>query len=43
VQPAGSNGAAMGSPAGWYVDPSGQPQTLRYWDGDEWTKHTARR
>ena len=34
---------ACGAPAGWYVDPSGQPHTLRYWDGDEWTKHTARR
>ena len=31
------------APAGWYVDPSGQPHTLRYWDGSEWTKHTARR
>ena len=31
------------APAGWYVDPSGEPHTLRYWDGGEWTKHTARR
>ena len=30
-------------PAGWYVDPSGQPHMLRYWDGDQWTKHTAQR
>jgi hypothetical protein len=31
------------APAGWYVDPSGLPHTLRYWNGSEWTKHTARR
>ena len=35
--------AGASAAAGWYVDPSGQPHTLRYWDGDEWTKHTARR
>jgi hypothetical protein len=41
-----ANGAASlgtGAPAGWYVDPSGQPHTLRYWDGGQWTKHTALR
>ncbi|HUP75901.1 MAG TPA: M48 family metalloprotease [Acidimicrobiales bacterium] len=42
-QPVGSTGALAGAPAGWYLDPSGQPHTLRYWDGDGWTKHTARR
>lgn len=26
--------------AGWYPDPSGAPQQ-RYWDGTEWTEHTA--
>ncbi|WP_199832574.1 DUF2510 domain-containing protein [Gordonia iterans] len=26
--------------AGWYPDPAGQPQ-LRYWDGGQWTEHTA--
>ena len=31
------------APAGWYVDPSGMPRTLRYWDGSQWTKHTAYR
>jgi hypothetical protein len=44
VQPAGISPDNMPTaPAGWYVDPSGQPHTLRYWDGGEWTKHTARR
>ena len=33
----------QGAPAGWYVDPSGQPHTLRYWDGGRWTSHTALR
>ncbi|WP_354700066.1 hypothetical protein DSM112329_00328 [Paraconexibacter sp. AEG42_29] len=26
--------------AGWYADPRGE-QRLRYWDGDNWTAHTA--
>ncbi|MFE7853856.1 phospholipid scramblase-related protein [Streptomyces sp. NPDC057403] len=26
--------------AGWYPDPHGAPQTLRYWDGAQWTQHT---
>lgn len=26
--------------ANWYPDPS-QPGTLRYWDGQAWTEHTA--
>ncbi|MFG2374921.1 phospholipid scramblase-related protein [Streptomyces sp. NPDC048504] len=28
------------TPAGWYPDPHGAPQTLRYWDGVKWTEHT---
>ncbi|OIK24954.1 phospholipid scramblase-related protein [Streptomyces malaysiense] len=28
------------TPAGWYPDPHGAPQTLRYWDGNQWTEHT---
>ncbi|MEU1195268.1 phospholipid scramblase-related protein [Streptomyces sp. NPDC005813] len=28
------------TPAGWYPDPHGAPQTLRYWDGSQWTDHT---
>ncbi|MGA5453652.1 phospholipid scramblase-related protein [Streptomyces umbrinus] len=28
------------TPAGWYPDPQGAPQTLRYWDGVQWTQHT---
>lgn len=28
------------TPAGWYPDPHGTPQTLRYWDGAQWTQHT---
>ncbi|MFF0013982.1 phospholipid scramblase-related protein [Streptomyces sp. NPDC005374] len=27
------------TPAGWYPDPHGA-QTLRYWDGTQWTQHT---
>ncbi|WP_225840041.1 phospholipid scramblase-related protein [Streptomyces sp. NK08204] len=28
------------TPAGWYPDPNGAAQTLRYWDGMQWTEHT---
>ncbi|MET7455314.1 phospholipid scramblase-related protein [Streptomyces sp. NPDC005574] len=28
------------TPAGWYPDPHGAPQTLRYWDGVQWTDNT---
>jgi hypothetical protein len=28
------------TPAGWYPDPHGAAQTLRYWDGVQWTDHT---
>jgi hypothetical protein len=27
--------------AGWYVDPSGVPGQLRWWDGHGWTDHVA--
>jgi hypothetical protein len=27
-------------PAGWYADPQGTPNLLRYWDGAQWTEHT---
>lgn len=26
--------------AGWYVDPMGSPNTLRYWNGTAWTNET---
>ena len=26
--------------AGWYPDPQGTPNTLRWWDGTQWTQHT---
>jgi len=29
------------TPAGWFPDPQGAPQTLRYWDGAQWTEHTS--
>ncbi|MFI7382213.1 phospholipid scramblase-related protein [Streptomyces sp. NPDC049813] len=28
------------TPAGWYPDPQGAAQTLRWWDGAQWTDHT---
>ncbi|MEU3978968.1 phospholipid scramblase-related protein [Streptomyces sp. NPDC026672] len=28
------------TPAGWYPDPHGASETLRYWDGAQWTEHT---
>src|ERR1700709_959180 len=24
-------------PAGWYPDPTGQPNTIRWWNGTKWT------
>lgn len=29
------------TPAGWYPDPHGAPQLLRWWDGSQWTEHTS--
>ncbi len=29
------------TPPGWYADPQGTPQTLRWWDGQQWTAHTS--
>jgi Protein of unknown function (DUF2510) len=31
----------MRHPSGWYPDPSGPPGQLKYWDGEQWTSHTA--
>jgi Protein of unknown function (DUF2510) len=30
-------------PEGWLPDPSGAPDTVRYWNGSAWTEHTAQR
>lgn len=43
--PAGSGYCApvtthSNTPSGWYPDPHGAAQTLRYWDGAQWTEHT---
>ncbi|MFK4085931.1 DUF2510 domain-containing protein [Kribbella sp. NPDC020789] len=27
-------------PAGWYPDPTGQPDTIRWWNGKQWTNRT---
>ena len=27
-------------PAGWYPDPTGQPDTIRWWNGTQWTSKT---
>ncbi|MFF7362108.1 phospholipid scramblase-related protein [Streptomyces sp. NPDC008125] len=27
-------------PAGWFPDPHGATELLRYWDGSQWTEHT---
>jgi hypothetical protein len=32
-----------GTPASWMPDPTGAPDTLRYWDGNGWTQHVAKR
>ncbi|MEU5952723.1 phospholipid scramblase-related protein [Streptomyces sp. NPDC047525] len=29
------------TPAGWYSDPQGAAQLLRWWDGSQWTQHTS--
>jgi hypothetical protein len=39
----GTGGPPPGTPAGWLPDPSGAPNTLRYWDGSAWTAHVAQR
>lgn len=41
--PAAPPAPAPGTPAGWLPDPSGVPNTLRYWDGSGWTQHVAQR
>ncbi|QEV21348.1 phospholipid scramblase-related protein [Streptomyces alboniger] len=28
------------TPEGWYPDPEGHPQQLRWWDGSQWTQQT---
>ena len=30
----------MGPNPGWYQDPYGNPNILRYWDGNQWTSNT---
>jgi hypothetical protein len=29
-------------PAGWYPDPTGQPNTIRWWNGTRWTNKTEK-
>jgi hypothetical protein len=40
AQPQTAPPAASGQPADWYPDPRGEKR-LRYWDGSQWTDHTA--
>jgi hypothetical protein len=40
AQPQTAPPAAGGQPADWYPDPRGEKR-LRYWDGSQWTDHTA--
>lgn len=37
---AGGTYGTGGAPAGWYPDPQ-NPAAQRYWDGVQWTQHTA--
>jgi hypothetical protein len=30
-------------PPGWYPDPGGHPDALRYWDGSVWLEHVTSR
>ncbi len=39
-KPPAGQASPPGPPAGWYPHPS-MAQTLRYWDGSEWTDHIA--
>ena len=32
----------MSTPAGWYREPQGPPDQLRYWDGRRWTQFTTK-
>jgi hypothetical protein len=34
---------AAPTPSGWYPDPAGNPGSIRYFDGQVWTSHTAER
>jgi Protein of unknown function (DUF2510) len=34
---------AAPTPSGWYPDPTGSPGSIRYFDGQVWTAHTAGR
>ncbi|HEY7051550.1 MAG TPA: TIR domain-containing protein [Mycobacterium sp.] len=42
-QPPAQQNAAAAKAAGWFPDPSGNPQLLRYWDGKAWTNHVTDR
>lgn len=43
TEPPVARALPTGTPAGWLPDPSGAPDTLRYWDGSAWTEHVATR
>ncbi len=43
ANPPPTNPPPTATPPGWYDDPQGVPQQVRYWDGTAWTAHVQPR